>query len=106
MVSTTGRTRTLPSPNAVVERLKIAYASCQHYEHGYFTAYKYMREEDLDLVMFLGEYIYEYGQGKGGSRIHDSGPTITLDGCRKRYVFFKKDENLQPIYAACPWLMT
>lgn len=106
MVSTVGRTRTLPSPNAVVDRLKIAYASCQHYEHGFFTAYKYMLEEDLDLVMFLGDYIYEYGQGKGGSRIHDSGHTITLDDYRKRYVLYKKDENLQLIHAACPWLMT
>src|SRR3712207_7696487 len=41
-----------------------AFASCQQYEHGYFTAYRRMAEEDLDLVVHLGDYIYEYGPGE------------------------------------------
>ena len=105
-VSQVGKTRTLPAANASIDRLRMAYASCQHYEHGYFTAYKYMREEDLDLVMFLGDYIYESGPGQKGVRSHDSGPLIHLDDYRKRYVLYKKDAYLQAMHAACPWLMT
>lgn len=106
MVSPIGRTRTLPLPNAPVDSLRIAFASCQNYEHGYYAAYKHMLNEDLDLVMFLGDYIYEYGPGKNGVRFHDSGPAIDLDDYRKRYVLYKKDENLQAMHASCPWLFT
>ena len=105
-VSQVGKTRTLPAANAAVDRLRMAYASCQHYEHGYFTAYKYMLKEDLDLVMFLGDYIYESGPGKKGVRMHDSGPLTALEDYRKRYVLYKKDTALQAMHAACPWLMT
>jgi alkaline phosphatase D len=105
-VSSVGRTRTLPAPKQAVDHLKLAYASCQNYEHGYFSAYQHMRAENVDLVMFLGDYIYEYGPGRKGVRTHDSGPTISLDDYRKRYVLYKKDENLQAMHAACPWLMT
>ena len=106
ITSPVGKTRTLPAPNVSVDRLRLAYASCQHYEHGYFSAYKHMREENLDLVMFLGDYIYEYGMGKSGVRLHNSGPVITLEDYRKRYALYKKDVNLQAMHAACPWLMT
>ena len=105
-VSAIGRTRTLPAPNQAIEKLKLAYASCQHYEHGYFTAYKFMCAESVDLLMFLGDYIYEYGPGRKGVRAHDSGPIISLDDYRKRYVLYKKDQYLQAMHAACPWLMT
>jgi alkaline phosphatase D len=50
----------LPAPDAVVARLRLAYASCQRWEHGYYSAYRHMRAENLDLVLFLGDYIYEY----------------------------------------------
>ena len=58
--STVGRTRTLPHPEAMVQKLRVAYASCQRWEHGYFSAYDHMCQENLDLVLFLGDYIYEY----------------------------------------------
>lgn len=48
--SAVGRTRTLPAPGAPADALRFAFASCQHYEHGYFTAYRHMAEDDLDLV--------------------------------------------------------
>ena len=57
--STTGRTRTLPHPEAMVQKLRVAYASCQRWEHGYFSAYHHMCQENLDLVLFLGDYIFE-----------------------------------------------
>ena len=60
-VSPVGRTRTAPAPGSDAARAGFAFASCQHYEHGYYTAYRHMAEEDLDLVVLLGDYIYEYG---------------------------------------------
>lgn len=105
-MSSVGRTRTLPAADQVVAQLRLAYASCQQYEHGYFSAYKHMLAEDLDLVLFLGDYIYEYGPSSKGVRMHDSPPVISLDDYRKRYVLYKQDKNLQAMHAACPWLMT
>src|SRR5687767_10026274 len=57
--SPVGRTRTAPAPTATAPRLRFAFASCQHYEHGYYTAYQHMLTDELDLVVFLGDYIYE-----------------------------------------------
>ena len=58
--SATGRTRTAPAPGSDAP-VRFAFASCQHYEHGHYTAYQHMAEEDLDLVLHLGDYIYEFG---------------------------------------------
>ena len=65
--SPVGRTRTLPKANSTPDQLRFAFASCQHYEAGYYTAYKHMAEDELDLVFHLGDYIYE-GGGRGGRR--------------------------------------
>ena len=54
-LSASGRTRTLPAADAAVARLRLAYASCQKWEDGYFTAWRHLRAENLDLVMFLGD---------------------------------------------------
>ncbi len=58
--SPTGRTRTTPEKHVMPERMQFAFTSCQHYESGYFNGYPHMVEEDLDLVVHLGDYIYEY----------------------------------------------
>src|SRR5438093_1043081 len=52
-VSPVGRTRTAPAVDAAPERMRFAFASCQHYEQGYFLAYRHMRADDLDLIVFL-----------------------------------------------------
>src|SRR5262249_53641394 len=57
--SPAGRTRTAPLPGANPDRLSFAFASCQQYEQGYFAAYRHMARDDLDLMLFLGDYIYE-----------------------------------------------
>ncbi|HIA19603.1 MAG TPA: alkaline phosphatase, partial [Planctomycetaceae bacterium] len=59
-----GRTRTLPAPTAMPQRLKFAFTSCQNYEQGLFTAYQQMMRDDVDLVFHLGDYIYEYEAGR------------------------------------------
>lgn len=105
-VSPTGRTRTFPAPDAQVNRLRIAYASCQRWEHGYFSAYRHMREENLDAVLFLGDYIYEYPNAANAVRLPTGGWVTTLDDYRARYALHKSDADLRAMHAACPWLLT
>jgi alkaline phosphatase D len=105
-VSAVGRTRTFPAPSVSVQRLRLGYASCQHWEHGYYSAYRHMRSEDLDAVMFLGDYIYEYSGSSRGVRRSNPGPCVSLDQYRARYAHYKSDVDLQRMHAACPWLMT
>ncbi len=105
-VSPVGRTRTFPAPDAVVNSLRLAYASCQRWEHGFFSAYRHMREENLDAVMFLGDYIYEYPGAGNAVRMPTGGWVVTLDDYRQRYALHKGDADLQAMHAACPWLVT
>ncbi len=106
-VSTTGKTRTFPAADASVDRLRLAYASCQQWGNGYYSAYRHMLAEELDFVLFLGDYIYEYP----ASRPKDIRPTTggwinTLEGYRSRYALHKSDPDLQAIHAAFPWIVT
>ena len=105
-LSPSGRTRTLPVADAAVARLRLAYASCQKWEDGYFTAWRHMRAENLDLVMFLGDYIYEYPGTGSKLRVPPGGWVLSLDDYRRRYALYKGDADLQAMHAACPWLMT
>lgn len=110
-VSPIGKTKTLPSLNADVASLTFAFASCQQYEHGYYTAYKHMAKEDLDLVFHLGDYIYEYGPheyiAKSGNVRHHKGPEIrSLEDYRNRHAQYRTDADLQAAHAAFPWVVT
>ena len=105
-VSSMGRTRTFPAPDAAVAGMRMAYASCQRWEHGYFSAYRHMAEENLDLVMFLGDYIYEYPRASNAVRTSPGGWVLSLDDYRQRYASYKQDADLQAMHAACPWLVT
>ncbi len=105
-VSTVGRTRTFPAPGAAAQRLRLGYASCQHWEHGYYSAYRHMQGEQLDALMFLGDYIYEYGGSSKAVRTVPAAATLTLDDYRARYALYKSDPHLQGMHAACPWLLT
>jgi alkaline phosphatase D len=89
-----------------VARLRLAYASCQHWEHGYYSAYRHMLAEDLDAVMFLGDYIYEYSGSRDAVRPTGQGTALTLDDYRARYALYKSDPDLQRMHQACPWLLT
>ena len=105
-VSDIGRTRTFPAPDATAAGMRLAYASCQRWEHGYFSAYRHMAQENLDLVMFLGDYIYEYPRASNAVRTVPGSWTLTLDDYRQRYATYKQDADLQAMHAACPWLVT
>lgn len=108
--SPVGRTRTAPAAGATGETLRFAFASCQNWESGYFVAYRHMAEEDLDLVVHLGDYIYEYGPGGYDPRLPDRRMTLEepsdLLGYRNRYAFYKSDPHLQAAHARFPWLVT
>jgi alkaline phosphatase D len=105
--SPTGRTRTAPAPDADVEQLRFAFASCQHWEDGYWTAYPHLvEEENLDLVVFLGDYIYEGDAAEGRVRQHNSDEVVDLAGYRNRYALYKGDDGLQAAHARVPWVVT
>jgi len=105
-ISPTGRTRTLPPGGAVPDRLRFAFASCQHYENGLFTAYEHLAREDLDLVFHLGDYIYEGRATDKGVRRHNSGELFTLNDYRARYALYQLDPALQAAHAMAPWMVT
>ena len=105
-VSTVGRTKTAPARAAQNDQFKFAFASCQHWEFGWYTAYQHMAAEDLDLVVFLGDYIYEYGVTAGRVRAHNGGETKTLEEYRNRYALYKTDPLLQQAHANFPWAVT
>ena len=105
-VSATGRTRTAPAPGAAVGSLRFAFASCQQYEQGFYAAHRHMAEEELDLVVFLGDYIYESSWGRNLVRKHEGAEPYTLEQYRNRYACYKSDADLQRCHAAFPWLVT
>jgi alkaline phosphatase D len=102
--SPVGRTRTAPAAGAAVDRLALGFASCQNYGNGYYTAHAHLAAEDLDVVFFLGDYIYE----STGSRIRPvpGGETVDLAGYRNRYALYRSDPNLQAAHQRCPWIVT
>jgi alkaline phosphatase D len=104
--SPVGRTRTAPRRDDAVARLRLAVASCQQYEHGYYAAYRHMCTDELDLVVHVGDYIYEASWGESGVRSHGTHECYTLDDYRARYALYRSDRDLQAAHAACPWLVT
>lgn len=104
-VSPVGRTRTAPAADSL-DPLRFVFASCQMYEQGYYTAHRHMAEEDLQLVVFLGDYIYERSWGKNDVRKHEGNEVYTLDQYRNRYARYKTDADLQLCHSRFPWLMT
>ena len=88
------------------DKLKFAFASCQQFEHGLYTAYEHMAQDDLDLVFHLGDYIYEDAATDGHVRKHLGGETVSLDDYRLRYAQYKSDPLLQAVHARFPWIVT
>jgi alkaline phosphatase D len=104
-----GRARTLERPGIAANRtspLQICFASCQHYEAGFYTAYEHMLAEQPDLVFHLGDYIYEGAGTNHGVRAHLGGEIKTLDEYRIRHAQYKTDPALRAMHAAAPWVVT
>lgn len=105
-VSPIGRTRTAAT---TAERLRIAVASCASYAHGYFHAYRHLAgRADIDLVLHVGDYIYEYASGAYGD-IREYDPPHecnTLDDYRRRYKHYRSDPDLQEVHRQQPFVTT
>jgi alkaline phosphatase D len=103
--SAAGRTRTAPAPGARAT-LRFAIASCQRWEHGHWSAWADVTAFAPDLVLFLGDYIYEYPSMPGAAvRSIAGGLVTTLEGYRERHAQYKADPLLQAAHAAAPWLV-
>ncbi|MBF6174930.1 alkaline phosphatase D family protein [Nocardia blacklockiae] len=109
-LSPVGRTRTAPAPGSPTARLRFAFASCQSWSSGHFTAYEHMSAEDLDLVVHLGDYIYEraWVLARAGATMDRLFRTeaVDLTGYRLRYAQNKAEPALRAAHAAFPWLVT
>ncbi len=105
-LSPIGRTRTAAAFFAPIPKLNFAFVSCQDWQNGYYTAYQHLAQEDLDFVVHLGDYIYEYGPLPGGPRQHNSPETVSLTDYRNRHALYKSDPHLQAAHAAFPWIVT
>ena len=104
--SPVGRTRTAPGPGDGVDRLRFAFASCQSYQDGFWPAHRHLADEDVDLLVFLGDYIYEDGPNPAAVRTYDSAAPVDLAGYRRRYGEYKRDPALQAAHAHVPWICT
>jgi alkaline phosphatase D len=101
-----GRVRTAPRLGSPLASMRIAVASCQQYEQGYYNAYRHMIADSPDLVVHVGDYIYELSWGDDLVRSHNAPECYTLDDYRARYALYKSDPALMGAHAASPWLVT
>ena len=110
--SVTGETITLPATGEANE-IKFAVVSCANYPAGLFNTYGAVAESEADIVLHLGDYIYEYGVGEYGTneltstlgREHDpSGEIISIDEYRARYRQYRSDEQLQKAHQLKPFI--
>ncbi|MFF9216502.1 alkaline phosphatase D family protein [Streptomyces viridosporus] len=106
-LSPVGRTRTAPAPHSAGGRLRVALASCQNWQHGYFTPYADMLEQDPDVVVFVGDYIYESTPSATGVRRHEgTGEPYGLAQYRNRYAQYRSDPDLAAMHAHAPFVVT
>jgi alkaline phosphatase D len=110
-LSPVGHTRTAPAPGEWVRSLAFAFASCQRWDEGYYSAYRHMAREELDFVVHLGDYLYEYGVDANGGFRNVPVPdqfrpeTVTLERYRLQHALYKSDEDLQEAHRRFPWLI-
>ncbi|MDH6519367.1 alkaline phosphatase D [Streptomyces sp. SAI-135] len=114
-ISATGRTRTAPLTTAAAASLSYAAVSCQAYFDGYYTAHRHLSQDDVDVVLHLGDYLYEYAVNSvGGHRAYTdrklpalfNREAMTLEDYRLRYALYKSDPDLRAVHAAHPFVVT
>lgn len=109
--SPVGRTRTTPADDADVAELRLAFASCQQRGDGHWTAYDHLAADEVDLVLHLGDYVYEYPNADPGPGREDLVVPLdrqpqTLAEYRLVYGAYKRDPRLRDAHAAAPWIVT
>ena len=102
-LSPVGRTKTLPCEDARPESMRLGFATCQRYSDGYYAAHRDLAEQRVDLVVFLGDYIYE-STGSGVRTPLDGPEPMDLDAYRNRYGTYRSDTDLQAAHASAPWM--
>ncbi|MDC1513395.1 alkaline phosphatase D family protein [Porticoccaceae bacterium] len=111
LASPIGRTRTLPVGD--IDQIRLGITSCSNYPQGYFNVYRHMAETDIDLVLHLGDYIYEYAEGvysnevatdKLGRKVEPSNEILSLEDYRMRYGLYRSDDDLQLVHARHPFV--
>ena len=107
-LSPIARTKTAPAPGAPARRLDFAAASCQRWNDGLYTAHRHLAAEDLDVVLFLGDYVYEHAIDDGvrvpPTELATEGDS--LERYRLRYALYKRDPDLQAAHHSAPWIVT
>ncbi len=108
-----GRTRTAPAPGAGVASVTAGVVSCANWQAGAFAAYRHLAErDDLDVVLHLGDYLYEYAPGEYQARdvvVRPHDPpveTTLLEHYRRRHAQYKTDPDLQRLHARTPFVVT
>lgn len=99
--------RTWTAPEGTVDHLRFGVCSCASWAHGYFHAYRYMAQRnDLDAVLHLGDYIYEYGTGEYGNLrpYEPENEIVTLSDYRTRYSQYRRDADLQAVHQQYPFI--
>ncbi|MGW4408470.1 alkaline phosphatase D family protein [Nonomuraea sp. NPDC004702] len=104
-ISEVGRTLTAPAPGARSRPLNLSFTSCADYQTGWFTPYRRMAEDHPDLIAFLGDYIYEYGDYKYPVRDQAGGECLDLAGYRLRHAQHKADPESRLAHAIAPWVV-
>jgi alkaline phosphatase D len=104
--STVGHFRTAPARDEMRQQIQFAFATCQDWPSGYYTAYRDMLQNDLDLVLHLGDYTYEYaigGSARGAAPDGLGEETLDLRTYRLRHTLYKLDPDLQAAHAKFPF---
>ena len=106
-----GSTKTLP--RGAVGQFRMGVASCSNYPQGYFHAYDDIAKSNLDVVLHLGDYLYEYARGRYvnpiaeetlGRAVSPVNEIVSLADYRERYAVYRSDRDLQAAHAAHPWI--
>jgi alkaline phosphatase D len=103
-VSPTGRARTLPDPSSSPTRLNLGVGSCQSFASGFYGAWRDIAAQDLDAVLFLGDYIYESVAIQLQRRVRDEmvETADSVDTYRRKYRWYRSDPDIQAAHAAHP----
>lgn len=112
IVSPVGQTKTLP---VTTNKVSFAVCSCSNYPAGYFYVYREMAKQNVDVVIHLGDYIYEYGADgyatEDAAKLGRTLPSdnnkeiIKLDDYRKRYALYRQDKDLQAAHQRHPFIV-
>lgn len=111
-VSITGRTKTLPADTKAGDQMTLSLVSCSNYPQGLFHVYKEVAKSDTDLVLHLGDYIYEYGPGtyankkalEMGRQVVPAKEITGLSDYYQRYALYRSDPDLQSVHARHPFI--